>query len=536
MQELQRLTLVLVQALDHDVEQVAVRQFDAVAGLQQCGQATLVPGLGLAELVRELGVVGVGLELAEALQVGDPAVADGVVDEPGQLAVGQPHEAARRDAVGDVGELVRPERGEVGQHVVAQQLGVQLGDAVDLGASDGGEVRHAHTLLGVFGDHRHAAGADLVAGEGLADLLEELVVDPVDDLQVARQQAAEQLHRPDLQRLGQQGVAGVGEALPGDRPGLVPVEALLVHEDAHQLGHRDHRVGVVELEHDPLRQVAKVEALLQLIVEEIADRAGHEEVLLLEAQLLALRRRVLGVEDLGDVLGEGLRAGRLGVVAGVEDLQVEALGRLGAPQPQGVDDAVAEARDHVVVGDAEHVPSGDPARALDAVLVDVLLGVTAEVHLDGGLRVRELPRGAQPQPRVRALDLAAVLVEGLPEDAVLVADAVADAGHVHGGQRVDEAGGQPAETAVAQPGLDLLRAQGGQIQTAELKALLGDLAEVRRHQRVAELAAQQVLGRQVADGLGLGLTGLAARLEPAGHEVVLHGAGEGEVLVVDAGL
>jgi hypothetical protein len=89
-------------------------------------------------------------------------------------------------------------------------------------------------------------------------------------------------------------------------PGLVPFEVVLVDEDAHQLGNADDRVGVVELEDDPLGQVPDVEVLGHRVLDEVLDRARDEEVLLLQPQLLALRRGVLGVEDLGDVLGEGL--------------------------------------------------------------------------------------------------------------------------------------------------------------------------------------------------------------------------------------
>ena len=327
-------------------------------------------------------------------------------------------------------------------------------------------------------------------------------------------------------------MAGVGEALLGDVPRLVPVEALLVDEDAHELGHRDDRVGVVELEDDPLRQLAQVHVARQGVLDEVAQAAGDEEVLLLQPQLLALRRRVVGVEHLGDVLGEDLRAGGLGVVAGVEGLQVEGLVGLGAPQPQGVDDAVAEAGDHVVVGHAAHLPGGDPAGALGAVGVGIRLGMPAEADLDGALGVRELPRAAQAQPAVRLLDLAA-LDEGLPEDAVLVADAVADAGLVHRRERVDEAGGEPPEAAVAQAGLDLLAAQRRHVDAALLHRLLGDALQVRGEQVVAELAAQEVLRREVAHDPGRVLAAPVPGLQPGRHEVGAHGPGEREVLVVD---
>ena len=157
-------------------------------------------------------------------------------------------------------------------------------------------------------------------GELVDDLLEELLVDPVDDLQVPRQEASEQVDRPDLQSLGQQGVAGVGEALLGDGPRLVPLEPLEVDEDPHQFRHRDDRMGVVELEDDPLVKAMQVEARLQHVLDVVVQGARHEEVLLLQAELLTLRRGVLGVEHLGDVLGERLGAHGLRVVAAVEDL------------------------------------------------------------------------------------------------------------------------------------------------------------------------------------------------------------------------
>ena len=65
---------------------------------------------------------------------------------------------------------------------------------------------------------------------------------------MARQQPTEQGQRPALERLGQQGVVGVAEGVGGDVPGLVPAEAVLVDEQAHELGDADRGVGVVELD------------------------------------------------------------------------------------------------------------------------------------------------------------------------------------------------------------------------------------------------------------------------------------------------
>lgn len=50
--------------------------------------------------------------------------------------------------------------------------------------------------------------------------IEVALVDLVDDLQVSGQQRLQQLHRPTLQSLGQNGVVGVGEGASGEVPGL----------------------------------------------------------------------------------------------------------------------------------------------------------------------------------------------------------------------------------------------------------------------------------------------------------------------------
>ena len=60
-----------------------------------------------------------------------------------------------------------------------------------------------------------------------------------------------------------------------------------------------------------------------------------------------------------------------------------------------------------------------------------------------------------PQPVLGILDLPAVL-EGLPEQSVIVANAVAVRGKAHGRHGVEEAGSETAEAAVAERGVGLV--------------------------------------------------------------------------------
>ena len=60
----------------------------------------------------------------------------------------------------------------------------------------------------------------------------------------------QQADRPAFEGLGHQGVIGVADRSAGDLPGLVPLEVVLVDQQAHQLGDGERRMGVVELDGD----------------------------------------------------------------------------------------------------------------------------------------------------------------------------------------------------------------------------------------------------------------------------------------------
>ena len=115
------------------------------------------------------------------------------------------------------------------------------GDAVDRVAADAREMRHAHVARPAFVDEREPREPRVVAGKGGAHFVEEAAVDLEDDLEMPREQRAEEIDRPLLQRLGQQRVIRVGERRARHRPRFVPAERVLIHEQAHQLRDRDRR-------------------------------------------------------------------------------------------------------------------------------------------------------------------------------------------------------------------------------------------------------------------------------------------------------
>ena len=94
-------------------------------------------------------------------------------------------------------------------------------------------------------------------------------------------------------------MVGVGEGAAGDAPGHLPLKVFVVDQQAHQLGHRDCRVGVVELHRPVVGEVGDGETASIQVADHVLERATHEEVLLLQAQAAALVGAVIGIEHLG---------------------------------------------------------------------------------------------------------------------------------------------------------------------------------------------------------------------------------------------
>ena len=164
---------------------------------------------------------------------------------------------------------------------------MELGHAVDLVADDNRQPGHAHAAaVRLINDRRAAQQAGIVRIL-LLQRLEEVVVNLKDNLQMARQDFAEHVHRPRLQRFAHQRVVGVREHLAGHLKGVVPAELMLVDQQAHQLRNREHRVGVIKVDRGFLRQVGVGFVQLMVAAEDVLNGRRNEEIFLTQAQLAA---------------------------------------------------------------------------------------------------------------------------------------------------------------------------------------------------------------------------------------------------------
>ena len=170
--------------------------------------------------------------------------------------------ATWRDAIRDIDKFTRIKRIEIRKDGLTHQVGVQGRNAVYLVTADDCQMRHAHALVTIFADDGHALEQLGITWAPVRDRTQKALVDFINDQQVARQYALEQKYRPGFQSLGKQRVVGVSEGARGEIPGFVPFKAMLVDQDTHQLGNRDGRVRVVQLDCDFVRQ--RVEAVVIL--------------------------------------------------------------------------------------------------------------------------------------------------------------------------------------------------------------------------------------------------------------------------------
>mmetsp|Transcript_11859 Transcript_11859/g.25462 ORF Transcript_11859/g.25462 Transcript_11859/m.25462 type:complete len:348 (+) Transcript_11859:1680-2723(+) len=306
-----------------------------------------------------------------------------------------------------------------------------------------------------------AHGLDLLlllfcgAGQVAAQPLGPAVVDDLNDLHVTWQHLGHHLDGPLLQGLGHHRVVGVVQYLGGDGPGLVPRQALHIHQQAHHLSHSNGGVSVIQLEAGLLGQQIPLRAVPGLEAgKHVLQGGAHKEVLLLQAQLLALWRGVIGVQHCTDGLSLLALHHSLVIVASIESTQVKLSYGQGIPQAQVGGGGSFKARDGVVVGLSNDPLIRAPHSHLLVALL-LLLGLAAKHDLELDFRPLYLIWVALSQPDIRKLLLVAV-VQGLFKHAVLVTDAITPAWKVKSSHGVKEAGSQTAKATVSESSIALL--------------------------------------------------------------------------------
>ena len=438
------LTLVFVQTLYLCIKYTVGIQDETALFLDELGETLLVFLLDLAQLFQNSLVISENVQLFQLAAVLQETVADLVTQQLGQTRVGLIQPSPVCDTVGDVLELVRGVQIFFVEYAVLDDLRVQLGNAVD--AVRCHNAQGSHVDLVVL-DNGHPCGSCAVAAVALHQTCAVAVVDLHDDLEDSRHDLFYQVYIPLFQCLSHYGVVGISEGVGDDVPCTIPGIAAVVQQDTHQFRNCQSRVGVVDVDGNLFVQVFQCAVYVHVVVYDITDGCGAQEILLAQTQGLALQVVVVRVQHLGDRICHGVPGQCLFIVALVEFLHVKA-GCLCLPQTQGRNAGAAIAGDIHIIRDGDNsvvVDMGDVVVRILPVFLDIAL----EVYFDRLVRLRIQPDAAARQPVVRFLGLPAVL-QDLLEDTVLIADGVTGCRDLLGCHSVQIAGSQTAQTAVAQ--------------------------------------------------------------------------------------
>ena len=407
---------------------------------------------------------------------------------------------------------------EIVEHGLLHQVRMHRRDAVDAVRSDERQLSHPHLAAGPLVDQRDRGLEIVVAGTARFRQRQMADIDAVDDFEMARQQPLEQFDRPGLERFRQQRVVGVGQRRHRDLPRFVPAEIVQVDQNPHQLGDGEAGMGVVELHGGLRRQPAQLPVGYQMALDQVLQRGRDEEIFLAQPQLAARRALVIRIQELADRFGAGFFRDGAEIVAGVEDVELERIGRARRPQPQRVDVLAAPAHDRGVVGDRLHGFRRMPDRAVAALVLD-MLDAAAEMYVIDHFRPLEFPGIAEAEPFVRIFLLPAVR-DDLAEQAEIVADAVADGGDRQRRHALHEARRQPPEAAIAERRIRLAFAQIREPDAEIAERRLEHRQQPHIVQGVGEQPADQEFQAEVVDPLAPLVVALLFRNQPAVHDAV----------------
>ena len=255
----------------------------------------------------------------------------------------------------------------------------------------------------------------------------------LDDRHQLRNDRVEVRTRPLLEGLCEDRVVRVGTGLRNDLHGLLEGDAVLA-EQADELRDDHTRVRVVDLDRRVVREIMVVAATGHTLREDQLRAGGHHQILLVDAETTASLIGIVRIEEQRQVLIDG------GLIEG--DAVMD------DPLVDGIEvEEVQCVRAALIAGHGELIE----ARGI---------GLPRELHRVGHVGfLRPAVRG-QPWIRLLVLD---VPLEGLVEQAEVVPEADPVARQVQCRQRIQEAGGETAEAAVAEGWLRLDLLDVGQL-------------------------------------------------------------------------
>ena len=364
----------------------------------------------------------------------------------------------------------------------------------------------------------------LVTGIAAADIDEEAAVYLLNNHVDAGDKALHHFYRPLLQCLRHDGVVRIGNHPAGSFPGRLPVHALLVNEDTHYLRYAESRMGIIDMDFYPVGELYRLYAFLQMMLHYALNAGGYEEVFLHQTQRPSFIGIVIGIEEFGDILhGIIVLMVCSHLLLSHDHVGLEVLVHLAVPQAESIDGRIVIADHRHIVRDSQYLVAALVNELQGAVLVLRHVGVAAEVDMDGFVRLAIFPGKGVFQPVVRYLYL--ISVENmLLKQTIAVTDTAAVARQAERCHRVNEAGSQTAEAAVAKTGIPLFGDKLLQLYPQLLQLLLYLLANTKVYKVCIQETPQKKFHGEIVDLLYPAVLVGPVCLDPVSRNILLHGS------------
>ena len=333
MQNIQKLSLILVKSLNLDIENgVRVNLYTVV--LQNIFRQTLfVLELDVHKLLLRFFVICINSQFLDLGQICDP-VRTNVVGYPVcQKLISVKQETSLGDTVCLIVEFLRHHFIEISQRLILQNLCVQSCNAVYRIACSDCKMCHLHLTIP---DNCHLSDFLEVSRIFCLNIKNETTVDFFDDLVNTRKQFGEQVDRPFLQSLCHNSMVGISTCFCGNCPCIVPAKTFLIHKDTHQFGNSHGRMGIVHLEGNLLMKLSDIVMCLLIFLNSSLQACGNKEVLLFQTKLFTGSLVVIRIKYVYDILCQVLLLNSLFIITLVKRVKTKFLDCSSIPDTQSV--------------------------------------------------------------------------------------------------------------------------------------------------------------------------------------------------------
>ena len=275
-------------------------------------------------------------------------------------------------------------------------------------------------------------------------------------------------------------------------PCIIPIETMIIDEQAHQFRDRNRRVRVIELDRVEIREFGPIAVIGKEATHDILQRATHEEILLHKTELLTIFRRVIRIQHLGDRLTHCLFANGFDITTIIEDVEIELARCFRIPQTQEINRFGTVTDDCDIIWNAFDGLLVDPHWTESALVIHVMLNTAVELYLLREVWPHHFPRAALFHPSIWMLNLVTVF-ELLTEQAELITNAIANRWQIQRREGIEETGRQATEATITEAHVGLFVSDCVKILAKLAECITCLLKQTRIMQVIDQQAAHQIL-------------------------------------------